>query len=142
MVLRLGPLAVGARRAEPLNKNATTNPLTRLIKATGYSLDGLMAAWRDEWAFRVEVVTFALMFPIGAWLGRTGVERGLLLGSLFLVLLAELVNSAIEAVVDRIGPERHDLSRRAKDLGSAAVLVSLANAAAIWGVILLDWIRG
>lgn len=116
--------------------------VTRLIKAFGYSLDGLTAAWRNEWAFRVEVVVFALMLPIGAWLGRTGVERALLLGSLFLVLVAELVNSAIEAVVDRIGPERHDLSKRAKDLGSAAVLVSLANAAAIWGVILLDWIRG
>ena len=127
---------------ERLNKNAATNPLTKLLKAAGYSLDGLTAAWRNEWAFRVEVVTFALMFPIGAWLGRTGVERALLLGSLFLVLLAELVNSAIEAVVDRIGPERHDLSKRAKDLGSAAVLVSLANAAAIWGVILLDWVRG
>ena len=79
-----------------MNKNVATNPVTKLIKATGYSLDGLMAAWRHEWAFRVEVVTFALMFPIGAWLGRTGVERALLLGSLFLVLLAELVNSAIE----------------------------------------------
>jgi diacylglycerol kinase (ATP) len=128
--------------AERLGKNVVTNPVAKLIKATGYSLDGLIAAWRHEWAFRVEVVAFALMFPIGASLGRTGVERALLFGSLFLVLVAELVNSAIEAVVDRIGSERHDLSKRAKDLGSAAVLVSLVNATAIWGVILLDRVYG
>lgn len=133
----MGPETVTIRESSALNKHTTTNPLTKLIKATGYSLDGLTAAWRDEWAFRVEVVAFLLLFPIGAWLGHTGPERVLLLGSLFLVLVVELVNSAIEAVIDRIGSERHPLSKRAKDLGSAAVMVSLVNAAIVWGLIVL-----
>jgi len=95
-----------------------------------------MAAWRDEWAFRVEVVTFVLLAPLAVWLGRTGAERGLLIGSLFLVLIAELVNSGIEATIDRIGPDHHPLSKKAKDVGSAAVLIALANAAAIWALVL------
>ncbi|MBI3607057.1 MAG: diacylglycerol kinase [Nitrospirae bacterium] len=110
--------------------------MTRLIKATGYSLNGLLAAWRDEWAFRVEVVTFVLLAPLAVWLGRTGVERGLLIGSLFLVLIAELVNSGIEAAIDRIGSDHHLLSKKAKDVGSAVVLIALANAAAIWALVL------
>ena len=99
-----------------------------------------MAAWRDEWAFRVEVVTFVLLAPLAVWAGRTGVERALLIGSLFLVLMAELVNSGIEATIDRIGPDHHPLSKKAKDVGSAAVLVALANAAAIWVLILAGYV--
>lgn len=95
-----------------------------------------MAAWRGEWAFRVEVVTFLLLAPLAVWVGRTGVERGLLIGSLFLVLIAELINSGIEAAIDRIGSDHHPLSKKAKDLGSAVVLIALANAAAIWVLIL------
>ena len=95
-----------------------------------------MAAWRDELAFRVEVVTCVLLAPLAVWLGRTGVERALLIGSLFLVLIAELVNSGIEATIDRVGSDRHPLSKKAKDVGSAAVLIALANAAAIWALVL------
>ncbi len=95
-----------------------------------------MAAWRDEWAFRVEVVTFVLLAPLAVWLGRTGSERGLLIGSLFLVLMTELINSGIEAAIDRIDSAHHPLSKQAKDIGSAAVLIALANAATIWALVL------
>ncbi len=110
----------------------------RVIRALGFSLDGLMATWRSEWAFRVDVLVFLVFAPLAAWLGRTGVERALLVGSLFLVLIAELVNSGIEAVVDRIGPDRHELSKKAKDVGSAIVLVALLNAGVLWLLILAE----
>jgi len=112
--------------------------LTRLLKATGYSWAGLCAAWRHEAAFRQEILLVVLLGPVGLWLGEGGVEKALLLGSLLLVVIVELLNSAVEAVVDRTGAEHHDLSGRAKDLGSAAVLVSLLLAALIWGLILLS----
>jgi diacylglycerol kinase (ATP) len=108
----------------------------RLWDAWWFSVAGLRAAWRHEAAFREETVLFLILAPAGWWLGGSGVERALLLGSLFLVLIVELLNSAIEAVVDRLGSERHPLSGRAKDLGSAAVLVALVNAFCIWVVIL------
>ncbi|KQA26324.1 diacylglycerol kinase [Vibrio metoecus] len=110
--------------------------LTRLVYATGYSMKGFAAAWKNEAAFRQEV---ALSFPLLAlsfFLPISTAEQILMVGSLELILIAELLNSAIEAVVDRIGAERHELSGRAKDIGSAAVFVALCFAAFTWGVIL------
>ena len=110
----------------------------RLLRATGHSLRGLGAALRHEQAFRLELLVAAAAVPTGLWLGRTGGERALLVGSCLLVLVAELLNSAVEAAVDRIGPERHELAGRAKDLGSAAVLGTIVLAAIVWGLVLLD----
>jgi diacylglycerol kinase (ATP) len=109
----------------------------RILNATRWSLEGLAAAARHEYAFRIELAVFALAAPVGLWLGRTGLERALLLGCLFLVLIVELLNSAIEAAVDRVSLDNHRLAKRAKDIGSAAVMLSLANAAVIWLLILL-----
>jgi diacylglycerol kinase (ATP) len=109
----------------------------RLINATGYSWAGLKAAWRNEEAFRQEALLCAMLVPLALWLGEGAVERALLIGSLLLVVIVELLNSGIEAVVDRIGQERHELSGRAKDIGSAAVFVALLNAAVVWLLILL-----
>lgn len=110
--------------------------LTRLRNACGWSLAGLASAWRFEEAFRVEVVLSAILAPVGLWLGEGGVEKALLMTSLLLVLAVELVNSSVESVVDRIGAEDHVLSKRAKDIGSAAVFVALANVAVVWGLVL------
>lgn len=109
----------------------------RLINATGYSWAGLKAAWRNEEAFRQEALLCATLVPLALWLGDGAVERALLIGSLLGVVVVELLNSGIEAVVDRIGQERHELSGRAKDIGSAAVFVALLNAAIVWLLILL-----
>jgi diacylglycerol kinase (ATP) len=112
--------------------------LQRLINATRYSLEGLAAAARHEDAFRQELIVFAVAAPIGLWLGRTGLERALLVGCLILVLIVELLNSAVEAAVDRVSFENHRLAKRAKDIGSAAVMLSLVNAAVVWLLILLS----
>ena len=112
--------------------------LTRIIKAAGYSFCGFKTAWSHEAAFRQEVVLVAILFPLGLWLGNNGMERALLTGSCMVVLITELLNSAVEAVVDRIGPEQHSLSGAAKDLGSAAVFVSLVMVAMVWGFVLWD----
>ncbi len=109
----------------------------RLVKATTYSWAGLCAAWRHEEAFRQEILLACIAGPLGMWLGGSGVERALLLGSILLIMIVELVNSAVEAVVDRHGTEFHELAGRAKDIGSAAVLLTLINAAMIWGLVLL-----
>lgn len=127
-----------ARQSALGHKPEPVGAVRRLIRALGFSLDGLRAAWRSEWAFRVDVVVFVMLVPLAGWLGRTGVERAILIGSLFLVLIAELVNSGIEAVVDRIGPDRHELSKKAKDLGSAVVLIALVNAGVVWLLILAN----
>jgi diacylglycerol kinase (ATP) len=111
--------------------------LQRLLNATRYSFDGLVAATRYEDAFRMELLVFAIAAPVGLWLGRTGLERALLVGCLFLVLIVELLNSAVEATVDRISFDNHRLAKRAKDIGSAAVMLSLVNAAVVWLLILL-----
>lgn len=110
----------------------TSRGLMRIIKATGYSYAGFKATFRYEEAFRQEVLAFVVLAPLGAWLGETGIERALLVGSLFLILVVELLNSGIEAAIDRIGAERHELSGRAKDMGSAAVFLAIAQAAAVW----------
>jgi diacylglycerol kinase (ATP) len=110
--------------------------LRRILNATRYSLEGLAAAARHEHAFRLELALVALLAPLGLWLGSSGVERALLLGSLALVLVVELVNSAVESAVDRVSLESHPLAKRAKDLASAAVMVSLAGAALVWLLVL------
>ncbi len=110
--------------------------LARVARAMAYSFAGLAAAFRCEAAFRQEVLACALLAPLGLWLGETGVERALLLSGLFLVLIVELVNSAIEAVVDRISDARHPLSKQAKDIGSAAVFVAIIACLAIWILVL------
>ncbi len=110
--------------------------LTRLINALGYSRDGIAAAWKNEAAFREEVILAAIAIPLAFYLGKTGVERALLVGSIVFVLIVEILNSAVEAVVDKASPEKHDLAKRAKDMGSAAVLLSLVNAALIWACVL------
>lgn len=109
----------------------------RIYAAFFNSLKGYAAAWISEEAFRQEVLLFAAAVPLGLWLGRDGVEKALLLGSVFMVLIVELLNTGIEIVVDRISYERHELSGRAKDVGSAAVLTSLVMAGTVWALILL-----
>lgn len=106
--------------------------ITHLIHSTRYSIKGLKAAFQHEAAFRQELFLCLLLIPAAFWLGQTTVERLLLIGSCMLVLIVELVNSAIEAVVDRIGPELHELSGRAKDIGSAAVFIALAFTGIVW----------
>lgn len=106
--------------------------LERVIRATGYSMAGLTAAYRGESAFRQEFWLAVLMFPLAFWLGRSWVEVALLAGSLMLVLIVELLNSGIEAAIDRVSYELHDLSKRAKDLASAAVFLSLLLCAGVW----------
>ncbi|MBK1702690.1 diacylglycerol kinase [Thiococcus pfennigii] len=109
----------------------------RIVRAFGFSLKGLRACFRFEEAFRQEVIALIALVPIGLWLGETPVERALLVGSLLVVPMVELLNSAIEANVDRIGLERHELSARAKDIASAAVLISVIFTTLIWGLILV-----
>jgi len=111
--------------------------LTRLWNALGYSRDGLSAAWKNEAAFREEVLLAAITIPLAFYLGKTGIDRALLVGSILLILIVEILNSGLEAVVDKASPEKHELAKRAKDMGSAAVLLSLINAAAIWACVLL-----
>jgi diacylglycerol kinase (ATP) len=115
-----------------------TNPykgrtgLDRIVRAAGYSMDGLALAYRGESAFRQETWAAVLLLPAAFWLGRGWVEVALLAGSVLLVLIVELLNSGIEAAIDRVSYELHDLSKRAKDLASAAVLLSLLLCAGVW----------
>lgn len=112
--------------------------LKRIISAAGYSAKGLRSCWRNEAAFRQEVLACIVMVPLALWLGETGLERAVLTGVLLLVLVVEVLNSSIEAVVDRIGHEHHALSGLAKDQGSAAVMLSLLNVAIVWALVLLS----
>jgi diacylglycerol kinase (ATP) len=111
--------------------------LQRLVNATRYSLSGLAAAWRAEDAFRQEVLLAVVLVPLGLWLGASGLERALLAGSVLLVLVVELLNSAVEATVDRVSLDDHNLAKRAKDIGSAAVMLSLVNVGVVWLLVLL-----
>ena len=117
--------------------------VTRIINATGYSMKGLKSAWINEAAFRQELVLVLALMPLAGWLGDSLNEILLLICISWLVVIVEVLNSAIEAVVDRIGSEHHELSGRAKDLGSAAVFIALALNALVWGVLigrnLLGW---
>lgn len=101
-----------------------------------WSLKGLRAAWLVESSFRLEIYAFAVLAPLGWHLGEGAIERVLLIGSLLLVISAELLNSAVEAVIERYGPEHHELAGRAKDMGSAAVFVLMLNVLLVWGLIL------
>jgi len=109
----------------------------RILKATVWSMQGLRAAWLHESSFRRDVYLFLGFGPLGLWLGETGVERALLVGSCLLVMAVELLNSAIEAVIERYGPEFHELAGRAKDMGSAAVFLTMLNVLLVWGCILV-----
>ncbi len=111
--------------------------LARIYAAFFNSLKGFKSTWIHEEAFRQEMLLCIIAVPLGFWLGKTGVEKALLVGSLLLVLIVELLNTGIEIVVDRISFERHELSGRAKDVGSAAVLTALLLAGAVWLLILL-----
>ncbi len=109
----------------------------RIFKAAKWSWQGLKAAWLHESSFRLEVWLFVVLAPVAIWLGQTPVEQVLLIGSMLLVLAMELANSAIEAVIERYGPEYHVLAGRAKDMGSAAVFVLMMNVLLCWGLILV-----
>ena len=109
--------------------------IRRILRATKFSAQGLAQAWRHEAAFRQELVLVLLLAPVAVWLGQTALERALLIGCCLIVLIVELINSAIEAAIDRHGDEHHELSGRAKDMGSAAVFVSLVLVAIVWGLI-------
>ena len=111
--------------------------LNRIIKATCYSWAGIKAAFKHEPAFRQELAALICLFPLGLFSGQNGVEKAVLISPLLLVLLTELVNSAIEAIVDRTGLGYHPLSERAKDLGSAAVFVSIILAIIVWVLVLI-----
>jgi len=110
--------------------------LLRGVRALGYALQGLRKCYKYESAFRQEVGLTLLVLPLGLWLGEGGVEKALLVGSWILVLIVELLNSAVEAAVDRFGPEHHKLSGRAKDVAAAAVFVTLSLTCLVWGLIL------
>jgi diacylglycerol kinase (ATP) len=112
--------------------------LLRLLRATAYSFKGLRAAFANEEAFRQELLVALVATPLGYWLGSSAVERALLIGSWLLVLVVELINTAIEAVVDRSGLERDELAGLAKDAASAAVMCAVALALVVWALILLD----
>jgi len=127
---------VNDQRHEAGEKSEPNIGPQRLINACGYSLAGLASAWRTEGAFRQELIAAVILIPIACLAPVAMVERVLLIGSVLLVMVVELVNCSIEAAVDRISLERHDLSKRAKDTGSAAVLLSLVIGAMVWVLIL------
>ncbi|MDG1180120.1 MAG: diacylglycerol kinase [Gammaproteobacteria bacterium] len=132
----------GKHRAAESEKELTAVPakkkgFARLRAATVYSVEGLRACFASEEAFRLEIMLAVVLTPLAFWLGDSPAERGLLLVAIVLVLLVELLNSAIEAVVDRIGLEYHALSKKAKDIGSAAVFISLVAFVVLWVAVLL-----
>jgi diacylglycerol kinase (ATP) len=114
-----------------VNPQKTRQGLNRILHAGGYSIQGLLAGW-GETAFRQEAILAMVMVPLAFWLGQSWIETALLAGSVVLVLIVELLNTCVESAIDRIGPEWHDLSKRAKDMGSAAVLLSLLLCAGMW----------
>ncbi len=113
-----------------------TTGLTRIINAFFFSMKGLRAAYVNEAAFRQELFLVIVLAPVALYLGETGLEKAVMVGSLFLVLIVELLNSGIEAAIDRIGTEHHKLSGRAKDIGSASVFMSLLNVLVVWALVL------
>ncbi len=131
---------VDNQRMPDLNNN-TVNPqkarrgLSRIWHALGYSFEGLRAGWHEA-AFRQEALAAVVLLPLSFWIGRNWVETALLAGAVLFVMIVELLNTGIETAIDRIGPEWHDLSKRAKDMGSAAVLLSLLLCTGIWCVAL------
>jgi diacylglycerol kinase (ATP) len=133
------PPAAGAEPATVAVASGRLKPrgLRRLWNSCLNSWAGLRGAFLEEAAFRQELAAGIVLVPLGLWLGRTGVERALLIGSLLVVLITELLNSAVEAAIDRIGAERHHLSGLAKDIGSAAVAIALLNVVVVWALVLL-----
>ena len=109
--------------------------ITRAVRAARFSAQGFVHAWRHESAFRQELTLGVLLTPLALWLGQTALERVLLIACLLLVLIVELLNSAVEAAIDRVGDEHHELSGRAKDLGSAAVFLSLGLVLLVWSTV-------
>ena len=122
--------------AESVNPQKARKGLSRVWHATGYSLAGLRAGWGEP-AFRQEAIAAILLVPLAFWLGQSWVETALLVASVVFVMVVELLNTAVETAIDRIGPEWHDLSKRAKDMGSAAVLLSLLLCVGVWAAALL-----
>ncbi len=134
-------LQIGRKARQPdgsMGKTGTTG-VRRILHATRYSAQGFVHAWRHEAAFRQELALTVVMLPLALWIGRNVYEVLLLSATLLLVLIVELLNSAIEATVDRVGQEHHELSGRAKDLGSAAVFLSLMLVGVTWGTV--AWMR-
>lgn len=134
------PQAGEAANAEPTPPQSPykgKTGLQRVLNAAGYSWAGLTAAFRFEDAFRQEVFLALVLIPLALYLGETGIERALMIGAVLGVLIVELLNSAVEAAVDRISLEHHLLIKRAKDMGSAAVMIALINVVVIWGLVLL-----
>ena len=124
-------------KTEQVSPHKGKTGLRRIWNALFYSFDGFRAAYQHEDAFRQECMLAAILVPLALFLPASGVGKALMIASVLLVLLVELLNSAVEATVDRISLENHDLAKRAKDIGSAAVLVSLVNAIVVWGLVLL-----
>lgn len=122
---------------EPVNPQKSRKGLSRVWHATGYSIAGLRAGWHET-AFRQEAIASIVLIPAAFWLGRSWVETVLLAGTVILIMIVELLNTGIETAIDRIGPEWHDLSKRAKDMGSAAVLLSLLLCAGTWAMALFQ----
>lgn len=122
--------------SEPVSPYKGKTGLQRVLNAAGYSWAGLAAAFRHEDAFRQETFLALLMIPLAFYLGPTGIGRALMIGAVLLVLIVELLNSALEAAVDRISLEHHQLIKRAKDMGSAAVMIALVNAVVVWALVL------
>jgi diacylglycerol kinase (ATP) len=112
--------------------------IKRLINAFGYSLDGISAAYKNEDAFRQEIKLALILIPLACYLGESGIERAIMIASVMFVIIVELLNSSVEATVDRISLDHHLLAKRAKDIGSAAVLISLINLVVVWGIILFN----
>ncbi len=121
----------------PVNPQKTRKGLSRILHATGYSIAGLRAGWGEP-AFRQEAIAAIVLIPVSCWLGRNWVETALLAGSVVLLMIVELLNTAVETAIDRVGPEWHDLSKRAKDMGSAAVFLALALCLSVWGAALVS----
>ena len=121
-----------------MNDRNKPTGFTRLLRAFGYSFQGFRQVWREEAAFRQEVGLSLLVIPGGLYLGRSGVERAMLVSPMLMILVVEILNSAVEAVVDRSGTERHPLAGMAKDMGSAAVMLSFALLGTVWLLILSD----
>jgi diacylglycerol kinase (ATP) len=119
-------------KSAPVNPQKERRGISRVWHATGYSVAGLRAGW-TEIAFRQEAIAALVLLPVSFWLGSNWIETALLAGSVVALMVVELLNTAIETAIDRVGPEWHDLSKRAKDMGSAAVLLSLLFCAGVWG---------